>query len=176
MSIEYKDEQIPGIASVESLIATLGHADDATRWKSRQSLVAMGQSAVPHLTCALKDTNARVRWEVAQALKAIADPSAIPDLVNALEDNNNDVRWTAVDALVAFKERTLIPLLRGLEQHAGSSLFRDSAHHVLKNLPLSQELRIIVTPVLDALSGAAPALEVPFVARTALAKLEEHQG
>lgn len=176
MSTEYKDEQFHGTVSVESLISALGNANDARRWNARQSLLSIGPAAVPELIKALKDSSILVRWEVTQILAALADPAAAPALVETLGDDDSGVRWSAVGGLIALKERSLVPLLEGLMHQSKSILITNNAHHVLKNLPLSPELRALVTPVLDALGGSAPGLEVPFVARNALAKLEEYQG
>jgi HEAT repeat protein len=171
MSANDENGQMPDATTIDSLVTALVSDKDATRWEARKSLVAVGQAAVPHLIKALKDPNVRARWEATQALAEIADPSAAPALVDALGDNESGVRWTAVDALITLKERALIPLLERLMQQSESVVLRDSAHHLLKNTPWSEGLRQVIAPVLTALEGAAPVLEIPFAARSALAAL-----
>lgn len=168
MSTNIPAGQLPANATIEPLIEALKSTDDATRWHARRALVALGQTAVRPLIDTLRDPDKRARWEAAQALTELADPSAAPALVETLGDDDNDVRWTAVDALIALKEHALVPLLEGLTHRSESVALRDSAHHVLKNMPLPRELTSTLAPVLDALEGPAPALQVPLIARRVL--------
>jgi hypothetical protein len=159
--------------AIDFLILALGSADDRTRWNARQSLVTMGRNVVPELIKALKNPSVLVRWEVTQVLATLGDPAAAPALVEALADDDNGVRWSAVRALIVLKEQAIIPLVRGLVHPPKSNAIFDGAHHVLKNIPISEELSTRIEPVLHALEGPGRGLQVPIVARLVLFQLEK---
>ena len=69
---------------IEALLTQLGDKDGGTRQRARETLAAIGESAVPSLTGLLGSPEARLRWEAAKALTEIPDPAAIPGLVSLL--------------------------------------------------------------------------------------------
>ncbi len=64
---------------LEELIAQLGDRNGGKRRQARETLVAIGEPAVPSLVALLGNPQARLRWEAAKALTQIPDPAAIPD-------------------------------------------------------------------------------------------------
>jgi HEAT repeat protein len=157
--------------SLDSLLAALGSYDGVARQRARQDLVAIGGPAVAPLIEALTDPNDDVRWEAAKALGQIGDPAAAA-LVSVLEDENSGIRWLAAEGLIALGREGLVPLLRALEQRSDSVWLREGAHHVLHDLARG-DLEDVLSPVLAALDGIEPTMEVPWAARAALDALEE---
>jgi HEAT repeat protein len=157
---------------IDSLIdaLTTHHAQ-----KARRRLVRIGKPAVPALLRALADPQAQRRWEAAKALSQIADPSTADALVAALQDDNSGVRWLAAEGLIAIGPDAVEPLLNGLIEHPKSILYREGAHHVLHDLE-DDRLREIAAPVLEAMLGVEPSVEVPQAAVQALSELAPGSG
>lgn len=160
-----------GPEAIGSLIVQLASDDGLVRVNARQSLVAIGAPAVASLIEALRDANRQVRWEAAKALSQIVDPAAAPALVRALQDRGFGVRWLAAGGLIALGSRGLVPLLRALVKRSGSVRLRQGAHHVLRHLARRADLTEVVKPVLAALEGIEPSLQVPVAAEAALEAL-----
>jgi HEAT repeat protein len=159
-------------------INRLVHQLDGQNWlrshDAREELVDIGRAAVPALIGALHDPDEHVRWEAAKALGQISDSSAAPALVEALLDPNFGVRWLAAEGLITMRRRGLKPLLQALIERSDSVWLRQGAHHILRTLATSgphQEIE----PVLQALTGPEPIVEVPPAAAAVLKKLEERQ-
>jgi len=161
--------------TINELIATLGDHDGLVRQRARHSLVAIGQPAVPALIEALTDPDGHRRWEAAKTLGAIRAPSAAPALVRAMEDQDFGVRWLAAEGLIGLKRDGLKPLLQSLARHPESVWMREGAHHVFRML-VDHDLHDLVAPVLAALDGVEPVLEVPQAAQTALRELDKATG
>jgi HEAT repeat protein len=106
------------------------------------------------------------------ALSQIADPRAAPALVRALEDKEFSVRWLAAQGLLAMGRNGLEPLLRELVRQSHSVWLRMGAHYVVRQLS-ARDLKEVLQPLLAALDGLEPALEVPMAARAALEALKE---
>jgi HEAT repeat protein len=156
-------------AVINSLIADLDDDNGLKRERARESLVAIGRSAVEPVSQVLKHGGARVRWEAAKALGEIGDPMAAPALVDTLEDENAGVRWAAADSLIAIGHKGLRPLLQALVRRADSAWLREGAHHVLRALSRRRTLSGAELAVLRALEEPEPALEVPEAAFKAMA-------
>jgi HEAT repeat protein len=156
-----------GSAAIPRLISDLDCADVETCQKARLHLVSMGKPAVGPLIEALRSRRLWVRWEAAKALGQIADPTAAEALVQALRDKKFAVRWLAAEALIAIGLDGLKPLLGELIEDADDSWLCQGAHHILRTLA-QKGLRKIVEPVLVALDGVEPSVEVPLAARKVL--------
>lgn len=159
-------------ATISSLVADLASHDGQVRERARQCLVDIGGPAVALLIEALGDPNSQVRWEAAKALGQIADPVAAPALVKALRDKGFAIRWLAAEGLIALGSKGLVPLLRALIERSDSVWLRQGAHHVLHDL-VGRVPEEVLQPVLAALEGVEPSLEVPLAAETALDALTE---
>jgi hypothetical protein len=160
-----------GPEAIGSLIVQLASDDGLVRVNARQSLVAIGAPAVASLIEAVHDADGHVRWEAAKALSEIVDPAAAPALVRALQDREFGVRWLAAGGLVALGSKGLVSLLRALVEHSGSVRLRQGAHHVLHDLARHRDLTEVLQPVLAALDGIEPSLQVPVAAEAALEAL-----
>jgi HEAT repeats/PRC-barrel domain len=163
---------IDGPGAIEVLVADLGSSDRTTREDARLSLVTKGAPAVAALAAALAGGGTQVRWEAAKALQQMADPEAAPALVAALEDSDSGVRWIAAEGLAILGRAGVVALLQALKTRSDSIWLRNGTHHVLRSI-IDAGLQRDVAPVLAALEGTEPALEVPGAARKALVSLEE---
>ena len=94
-------------------------------------------------------------------------------MIAQLASEDGIVRVKARERLVAFKARAVIPLIDILsdEHH----WVREGVHHVLHDMNKGN-LHEILLPVLAALEGNNPALEVPLAAQTALAGIEKRRS
>jgi uncharacterized protein (DUF302 family) len=158
--------------AIQSLIMNLSSSDEILRIHSRESLVKIGKPAVPQLVEALMRGNHWLRWEAAKTLGEIGDPTAAPALVEALKDEEFDVQWLAAAGLIKMKRGGIEPLLHALMTEIDLPRIREGAHHVLREL-IKGELKEYLTPVLSALEGLEPTIQVPWVAKTAHEKLTE---
>ncbi len=158
-------------AIINALIADLGSKDGIVRVRARKSLVAIGKQAVGPLLEILVSKVRIIRWEAAKAIGQIGDPTAAPALVKGLEDETFEVRWLAAEALIKIGREAVVPLLQALLKHSDSVWLRDGAHHVLHDV-VGKDLNEILQPVVMALEGVEPSLEVPIMAWTALKALK----
>ncbi|MEE8353178.1 MAG: HEAT repeat domain-containing protein [Dehalococcoidales bacterium] len=157
---------------IQSLVADLASRDGRVRVAAREALVDIGRPAVDSLVGTLADSRTQLRWEAAKALGDIADPAAAGALALALDDKVFDVRWLAAEGLIAIGREALVPVLRIVISCADSPLCRSATHHVLHDLAQrDDDLKETLAPVLAALDGTAPSVEVPLAAETAIAAL-----
>ncbi len=161
-------------AEIEQLVNDLNCDDVITCQRARRALVAAGEAAVPHLTEALSSKRQWVRWEAAKALGQIRSPSATQALLKALEDKNFDVRWLSAEALVNIGRKAVEPLLSELTRKGHSQWFLENAHNILHDLR-DPALHDILRPVIAALEGSHPSIEVPVAAHHALEELRRLQ-
>jgi uncharacterized protein (DUF302 family) len=158
--------------AIQGLIMNLSSSDEILRIHSRESLVKIGKPAVPQLVEALMRGSHWLRWEVAKTLGEIGDPTAAPALVEALKDEEFDVQWLAAAGLIKMKTGGVEPLLHALMREADLPRIREGAHHVIREL-IKGELKEYLTPVLSALEGVEPSIQLPWVAKTAHERLTE---
>lgn len=156
---------------IESLIAALADKSGLRRHQARLCLVAIGEPAIAPLIGALANANDDMRWEATKALGEIRHPAVLPGLLKSLEDDDFGVRWLAAEGLIQHQSAALAPLFRFLITRSGSLWVREAAHHVLRVLG-TRGLHDQVAPVLEALAGVEPVVEVPVASQKALAALE----
>ena len=161
-------------STVKNMISLLSNPDDLTRTRACESLMALGRPAVPFLVEALKNSNTLARWEAAKALDAIGDPTVAPALVQALEDDAFEVRWRAAEGLSKMGMNGVRPLLKALIEDAESAILRESATYILHQVAKG-ELENYLLPILTALEGPWPSVEVAPASLRVLEKLEEFQ-
>ena len=159
--------------AIERLLGLLCSDDLQERWSARMSLVRIGTPTVPHLIEALTGSRECTRWEAAKVLNDLRVPRAAPALVRALEDRSFGVRWLAAEGLIGLRRDGLAPLLEALVEQPDLVWLREGAHHVLRSL-VGRGLDVHIMPVIKALEGVDPSLEVPPAATVALAELAEH--
>jgi HEAT repeat protein len=155
---------------LDPFMEALHSKDGEERRKARLSLVNLGSEAVDPLMEMLQDPDHEVRWEAAKALGEIADPRSAPALVETLEDSGFDLRWLAAEGLIALGKAGLEPLLQTLLKKSDSVYLREGAHHVLYDLA-HKGFRDQLAPVLAALDGVDPEIEIHEPARKALQEL-----
>lgn len=98
-----------------------------------EALVSIGEPAVHSLILALKDENADVRKNAAEALGKIKDTRAIDPLIATLGDEETDVRKNAVEALGNIGDsRAIEPLIASLDDK--KSTVKSSAEEALKKI------------------------------------------
>jgi len=162
---------------INDLITKLDNDDGFVREDARSVIIGISKEAVPSLTIALKSKNQRIRWEVAKALGAIADPAAIPNLIEALQDEVFDIRWLAAEALITTGRESVEPLLQAIINKSNESFLREGAHHVItyimSSVPITDELTEILKPLKSALDRGAPRVIGTAAAEVALAKLKQ---
>jgi hypothetical protein len=155
----------------ETLLDPLACEDLIRCQKIRRSLVKLGHQAVPSLLEALGSKKNWVRWEAAKALAQIGDPAATRPLIRSLEDKKFDVRWLAAEGLIAIGKQAVVPLLRALVDNPKSIWLREGAHHVMHDMDRG-DWDEILRPVMKAIEGMEPSLEVPEAAEKVLNILE----
>jgi HEAT repeat protein len=154
-------------AIIKSLIADLASKDGVARVKARRQLVAYKAWSVAPLIKTLSNENDWVRWEAAKALSQIGNRASIQALLEALSDKKFEVRWLAAEGLIRIGHKAIVALLEALAKHSDSYWLRKGIHHVLHDMNKGK-LRKVLRPVLVALEGPEPSLEVPLAARSAL--------
>lgn len=164
-----------GPEDIDSLIDDLTCEDVKHCQRARTAFVAMGEDAVPHLVRVLSDYRGWQRWEAVKALGQIQSPESTEALVEALGDKDFDIRYLAAKGLIQHGNGALVPLMDGLISHSKSPWFRDGARHVLSDFSHSGS-RKLLSPLVDALKGPAPALQAPLEAQKVLDALMEKQS
>ena len=154
-------------ATIKSLIDELASKDGVVRVKARRQLVAYKKRSVTPLIRTLSNKNDWVRWEAAKALSQIGNNRAIKALLEALSDEKFEVRWLAAEGLIRIGRKAIVPLLETLVSHSDSYWLREGIHHVLHDMNTGK-ITEVLRPVLVALEGTAPTLEVPQAAQVAL--------
>ena len=156
--------------TLSSLIAKLASDDGVARVKARRQLVAYKARAVAALIEALSDDRHWVRWEAAKALSQIGNQRSTQALLEALSDKEFDVRWLAAEGLIRIGRKSVGPILAALVGDPDSRWVREGIHHVLHDMNKG-DLGQVLRPVLAALEGSEPTMEVPLAARSALKEL-----
>jgi len=162
---------------LEKLITQLGDPNGGKRRQARETLVAIGEPAVPSLVELLGSPQVRLRWEAAKALTQIPHPAAIPDLISLLDDPESGIRWLAAIGLINIGSRSVPSVLQALTERAASKGFRDASHHALRGLSRRNAvLREILEPVLTVMGETDPAEVISSRAEVALVELRALSG
>jgi HEAT repeat protein len=133
-------------------------------------LLAIGSPAVPALLEAVRLEKGEARLEIAKLLRRLADPPMAGALVELLSDDDFDVRWEAAEGLSALGYDGLEPLISAIIKTPGSMKLRNGAHHVLHHIA-SQGYYTLLKPLMMAIEGAIPNVEVPAAARKVQSEL-----
>jgi HEAT repeats len=176
----------PNQATIDELIAKLAGKSGQVRENARQRLVVIGKPAVSALIEALKQRDKLIRWEAAKTLGEIRDPKAAPALVKGLRDRVFEIRWLAAEGLIAIGRGALPPLLNELIKYPENPWLQQGAHHVLSHFAANDiyvthhefahpkqntSLKELLQPLVSALEGVEPSLEVPRAASEVLDEL-----
>jgi HEAT repeat protein len=150
---------------ITALISKISCGDaEECREDARTQLLAIGSPAVPELLEALRAEKGAARVEIAKLLGQLAEPSTAGALVELLSDDDFDVRWEAIEGLSAIGYDGLEPLVSAIIRNPGSIKLRNGAHHVLHHIA-SEGYYTLLKPLMMALEGAIPNVEVPAAAR-----------
>jgi len=166
MQAEFYERHFP-LSLLEREIPHLDRIGPREWFDTSQQLVAYKKRSVAPLIRTLSNENNWVRWEAAKALSQIGNNRAIKALLEALSDEKFEVRWLAAEGLIRIGRKAIVPLLEVLVNHSDSYWLREGIHHVLHDMntgKITEALR----PVLVALEGPEPSLEVPLAAQAAL--------
>ena len=131
---------------------------------AQTQLLAIGSSAVPALVEAIRVEKGAMRLEMAKLLRRMADHSSAEAFVELLSDDDFDVRWEAVEGLSALGYDGLKPLISAMIKNPGSMKLRNASHHVLHHVA-SEGYYTLLKPLMMAIEGAIPNVEVPVAAR-----------
>ena len=148
------------------LMALITNEDELHREACR-ALYNLGQLAKPVWVDALKHPNRHIRWEAARGLGQIGDVRALDILAEGLLDENYAVRWATADALAHLGVHAIPAILTVLSRYPLNELARQAAYFALHGI-LSSGMEECIRPLLDALYGPTPSIEVPTIAQQLL--------
>lgn len=97
-----------GMDAIDILITALDDEDADVRKRAVESIVELGQKAVPPLIHLTKSHAPNTRILAIRTLGNIGDPLAIEPLIELLTDENPEVSWEAALALEKIPERELV--------------------------------------------------------------------
>ena len=161
---------------LQGLIDGLSSNDGMARMRARETLVLVGDPAVPGLHALLAGPDKRLRWEAAKTLAAIVDPGSLGEFSKLLDDPDSDLRWLAATGLIEIGPRAVRPVLQAL---TGTSLSRgrlEMSRRVLGELYADNKvLAEILSPLMQVIAGNDPAVINARAAR-ALADLDRATG
>lgn len=101
------------------------------------------KSIIPRLHGPVSWKNERLKTEVEQIIRTIADKRSIPALIDLLDDSEYDVRWIAAECLIKIGRTSVIPLIRSIRDGKSSCSPERGAYHVLENLLTKTEIRAL---------------------------------
>jgi HEAT repeat protein len=157
---------------LEGLLQALRSKDGIERKRARETLVLIGDPAIPRLQELLTDPDRLVRWEAAKALVAMIDRDSIDDFLDLLPADRSELRWLAASGLIALGPRSVVPVLQSLLSPSLPRGRLEMSHRVLKELSADNDvLAEVVGPVTDVLRGTDATPIAPRAAR-ALSDLE----
>lgn len=111
-----------------------------------------------------------VRRDFVSAVAQVLDLAVVPTLIAALEDTCADIRRIAARGLTRHGNHGLTALLAAIAFEQHSNGFYRSAHHALYILQFHAPLhdRQLITMLLSAVVGPAPAAVAPAIATQAI--------
>jgi hypothetical protein len=137
---------------LNDLLTHLHSSDGTARKRSRETLVLVGEPAVPGLLALLADSDRHVRWEAVKALAAVRDPGSLEILLKLLDDPDSDLRWLAATGLIELGPRVVRPVLQSLGQPEVTRGRLQMSHRILAELCRENDvLAGIVRPLLEML-------------------------
>jgi HEAT repeat protein len=137
---------------VGRLLSDLGTGDGLARKRARETLVLVGDPAVPELAALLQSDDKQLRWEAAKGLAAIHDPGCVDTFVLLLDDPSSDLRWLAASGLIELGYRSVRPVLQSLNDPEVPRGHLEMSHRVLGDLARANDvLAGVVKPLVDVL-------------------------
>jgi hypothetical protein len=152
---------------LERLLSDLSSGDGMARKRARETLVLVGDPAVPRLQALLESPDKQVRWEAAKALSQMVPSEALDTFVMLLDDPSSDLRWLAANGLIGLGARSVRPVLRSLADPEAPRGRREMGHRVLGELAKSNDvLAGMVRPLVNVLGGNDMGVIATTAART----------
>ncbi len=96
---------------MSELIARLGHSDPMLAKQANIALVEMGATVIEPLINAILEGSENLRWQAANVLFQLNDPSCIQPMLEALKSPNLMLEHIAVEALQRYDLLALVPPL-----------------------------------------------------------------
>lgn len=163
-------------ARLGALLKSLESKNGLERKRARETLVLVGEPAVPHLLDLLSSPQKQLRWEAAKALQAMVQPEILGRLVELLADPDPDIRWLAASGLIALGPRSAVPVLKSLLGPPPPRGHREMSHRILRQLSAENGvLAEMVAPVIEALESDDPT-PIPAKAERTLSELDRITG
>lgn len=163
-------------AHLDALLRSLESKNGLERKQARETLVLVGEPALPHLLALLSSPKKQLRWEAAKALQAMVQPEILDQLVKLLSDPDSDIRWLAASGLIALGPRSAVPVLQSLLGSPPPRGQKEMSHRVLWELSAENGvLAGIVAPVVQALEADDPT-PIPAKAERALSEIHRLTG
>ncbi len=158
--------------AVPALIGALRGADEQMGSQIFNSLVRLGQLAVPALVEASSSNSAWIRWHCVRALGGIKDNRALPVLVRALSDTDHSVAWMGAKGLIHFGKKSIGPVLRILTTTEMTPWLVETASFVLSNQSnYNPKLKPYLDPVVQQMRSVGFRVATPHSAQKALSHL-----
>jgi HEAT repeat protein len=137
---------------LETLLSGLSSGDGMAKKRVRETLILVGDPAVPGLQALLAGSDKGLRWEAAKALGAVIDPGSVDTFLELLEDPSSDLRWLAATGLIELGPRSVRPVLQSLTDPSVPRGHLEMSHRVLGELATGNGvLAGIVGPVVEML-------------------------
>ena len=150
--------------SARPLLMALTMNRDELHREACRALNNLGSLAKSAWIEALDHSDNQIRWEAARGLGQIGDARAVDILAGGLLNESYSVRWATSDALAHLGTQAIPAILTILSQHKLNEPSCNTAFHALHGI-LSASTQEHIEPLLDALRGPAPDIEVPVIAR-----------
>ena len=161
---------------VQGLFSDLSGRDGMARKRARESLVLMGDPAVPQLRGLLASPDKKTRWEAVKSLAAIEDPGTLDEFLALLDDPDSDLRWLAATGLIGLGPRAVRPVLQGLTGPGAPRGRWEMSRRVLAEASRDNGvLADIVAPLMEVIGGVDPGVVAQRAAR-ALSDLDQAAG
>jgi HEAT repeat protein len=161
---------------LQQLMNGLSSEDGMARKRARETLVLVGDPAVPRLRALLSSPDKQLRWEAVKTLAAIVDSDSLGEFLTLLDDPDSDLRWLAATGLIQLGPRAARPVLQAL---TGPSLPRgrlEMSRRILGELASdNMVLAEILSPLMQVIGGNDPGVVNARAAR-ALGDLDRGTG
>jgi HEAT repeat protein len=151
------------------LLCALAEGHGELHRAANRALRDMGSTAADTLVQGLNHPDSHVRWHTARALGQIGNPRGIETLVEGLHDEHPAVRWATASVLANLDAQAIPYILRSLIRQPMTEPYRQAIYHALHAMP-SRHTRLYLQPLLEALQGPAPGVQVPAIAQKMLAE------
>lgn len=161
--------------SARPLLEALIMDRDELHREVRRALHNLGSLAKSAWVEALNHPDKQIRWEAARGLAQIGDVRAVGTLAGGLLEESYSVRWATSDALVHLGTQAIPAILTILSRYILNEPSRNAAYHALHGI-LSASTQEYIKPLLDALHGSAPDIEVPIIAQRLLLDWDKSDG